>query len=97
MDATEFDFGYVLLMPRFAWNPLGHIVFVNEEGVATTTGALADDEHFQALMEEAGHSMDFSSTTEELAYRPVAFTTGCVDVRPLTEQELSTQETPPVT
>jgi len=94
MDARGVGFGYVVPMPRSTWNPLGHVVFIDDEdGVVTTTGALADDKHFQALMKEAEHSMDFSSTTEELPYRPVAFTTGCVEVRPLTESELSGQET----
>jgi hypothetical protein len=97
MDAREVGFGYALPMPRFTWNPIGHVVFIDKDGVATTSGALADDEHFQALMKKAEHSVDFSSTTEKLPYRPVAFTTGCVDVRPLTESELSGQETPLVT
>lgn len=89
MDAREVGFGYALPMPRFTWNPLGHVVFIDEDGVATTSGALADDEHFQALMEEAQQLRDFSSTTEELPYRSVAFTTGCIDISPLSESELS--------
>jgi hypothetical protein len=89
MDAREVGFGYALPMPRFTWNPLGHVVFIDEDGVATTSGALADDEHFQALMEKAQHLRDCSSTTEELPYRSVTFTTGCIDIRPLTELELS--------
>lgn len=89
MNAQEAGFGHVIPWPRFLLIKLGDIVSIDEEGVLRTMGSMFDDTHFKMLEDQSPHTMDRSSTVEEHPAMTVAFTTGCVDVKPLSEEEAS--------
>jgi hypothetical protein len=89
MNAREAGFGYVIPMPRFFSSQLGDVVYIDEEGVLRTTGSMFDDTYFKRLVDQSPHTMDHTNTVEEHPSMTVAFTTGCVDVKPLSEEESS--------
>lgn len=89
MDARGAGFGYVVPMPRCLSSYLGHIVYLDDEGVVRSTGSIFDDAYFNQLVEDSQDSLDRTTTLEEYPSRTVGFTTGCVDVSPLAEEDVS--------
>lgn len=89
MDAREAGFGYVVPIPGAFGSHLADIVYIDEQGALQTTGNLFDDAHFKKLMDGSSDTRDNSHALEKHTFRTVAFTTGCVDVKPLSEEELA--------
>lgn len=89
MDARDIGFGYIITMPRFFSSHLGKVVYIDNQGVVRSMGKLSDDVHFKMLVDESKSILEFTSTIEEHPSLTVALTTGCVEVKPLTEEEFS--------
>jgi hypothetical protein len=89
MDAQSQGFGFVVPRPSFFASQLGNIVYIKEQGVLYTTGNMFEDAHFKNLAEQSAYTIDRTRCSEDHPFMTVAFTTGCVDVKPLTEEELS--------
>lgn len=88
MDAREAGFGYVVPMPRCLSSYLGHIIYMDDEGVVRSTGSVFDDIYFKQLVEDSRDNLDRTTTEEEYPYMTVGFTTGCVNVSPMAEEDV---------
>jgi hypothetical protein len=91
MDARGAGFGYLIPMPRFFNSRLGDVTFIDEQGTLRTTGNVFDDAHFKKLVHDAAADLDRSSVqvVEPHPSMTVAVTSGCVEVKALSEEELS--------
>ena len=88
MDARWAGYGFPIPMPRFPPSHLGKLMFFDEQGVARTMGKLSEDTYFTSLLEDFQPGAEFTSTSVQHPARTVAFTTGCIEVKPLTQQEV---------
>ena len=65
---------------------------MDEQGVVCSMGNLCNDTYFRQVAAASQQTMDFESTVEELSSLAVVITTGCLEVRPLTAEEISTYQ-----
>lgn len=89
MDARNEGYGYVVTMPRFISSHLGKVVYIDGQGVVRSMGKLAEDTYFKELAEQSQVTTEVATITEERRCLTVAFTTGCVEVKSLTQEEVS--------
>lgn len=94
MNAQSEGFGSVVLHPRTLHSQLGNVVFIEERGVIRSLGSLFDDDDFKNLVHKSSHNLDRTSTEDKFPWVAVAFTTGGMEVKPLTEEECSAYVTP---
>jgi hypothetical protein len=96
MNAQAEGFGLVIPMPRSAFSHLGKVVYIDERGVVRSVGSLFDDVHFKNLVDQSSQTLDRTTTELHLPSVTVAFTTGGMEVNPLTEEENSAYVIPRV-
>ena len=89
MNAREARFGYVIPRPWLSDSHLGDIAHIDKDGVLRTKGSIFDDTDFKTLVAQSPYTMDRTPIVEEHPSMMVAFTTGCVDVKPLSDEECS--------
>lgn len=89
MDARNEGYGYVVPMPRFGSSYLGEVVYIDDQGVVRSMGKLADDSYFKTLLEQSRGRKEVTTIVEEHPSLTVAFTTGCIEVKSLTEEEVA--------
>jgi hypothetical protein len=90
MDATGAGYGYLVPMPRSGHGQLGNIVYIDEGGVLRAWGALVDDSYFKEIvLAQAGARTDATIEVEAHPGRTAAFTSGCLEVRALTKEEVA--------
>jgi hypothetical protein len=89
MNAKAEGFGLVIPMPRSAFSHLGKVVYIDKRGVVRSVGSLFDDVHFKNLVGQSSQTLDRTTTEFHLSSVTVAFTTGGMEVNPLTEEENS--------
>jgi hypothetical protein len=88
MDARKAGYGYLVPIPRYTSSHLGHVVYIDDEGVVQSVGRLADDEYFN-MLPGSGEVPNASASSEEYPGLTVAFTTGCLEVKTLTKREVA--------
>jgi hypothetical protein len=89
MDATIDGNGYVVPMPRFISSHLGKVVFIDEQGVVRTMGRIMNDSFFQNLLQQSQATKEVTTVVDDHPSLTVAFTTGCIEVKSLTEEEVA--------
>jgi hypothetical protein len=89
MDAGNEGYGYVVPMPRLIPGHLGNVVYIDDQGVVRSMGKLVDDSYFKHLLEQSQERTEVKTIVEEHASLTVAFTTGCMEVKSLTEEEVA--------
>jgi hypothetical protein len=90
MDAGQKGFGLVVPMPRSADDYLGKVVYIDEGGVVRSVGRIFDDVYFQSLADQQTVSLDRTTSDEQQNPSLVAaFATGCMEIAPMTKEELS--------
>jgi hypothetical protein len=89
MDATSFGYGYIVPMPQSGRSELGNIVYIDEGGGVRAWGALVADDYFKEIEGQSGGRTDTSTAVETYPTRTAAFTTGCLEVRALTKDEVA--------
>ena len=90
MDAHDHGYGFVVPTPGFLSSQLGTVVYVDDGGVMREIGRIFDDAHFKTLVNRSDTPLERTTTVDGYLKTVAAFTTGCMDVRALTEEELST-------
>lgn len=75
-------------MPRFV-SQLGNVVYIDDAGVVCEIGSLFDDGHFKSVVNQSDTTPDRTTTEERCPSLTVAFTTGSMEVKPLTEDDYS--------
>jgi hypothetical protein len=90
MNAHDHGYGFVVPTPGFSSSQLGTVVYIDEGGVIREIGNIFDDGHFKTLVNRSDSPLNRTTTAEEYLSVAAAFTTGSMDVRALTEEELST-------
>lgn len=88
MDARDQGYGYAIPMPGFDESHLGEVIYIDELGFVRTMGKLSDDGHYRHLADQVQGTSEWTTTIEGHHALTVAFTTGCIEVRPLTEKEV---------
>jgi hypothetical protein len=89
MDAQGTGIGYVVPMPRFLHSHIGDVAYIDEDGVVRATGNVFEDAYFKELLACSQSALDRTDITQEYAAHTYAFTTGCVEVKPMTDDECS--------
>ena len=85
MDAHEKGFGLVIPTPSYSGSQLGNIVYIDDGGDCQAVGNIFEDEYFKILNQDE----DRITIEEERLSTTAAFTTGCMNVKPLSEAEYS--------
>lgn len=89
MDANAKGYGFVVAMPRFLFSHLGNVVYIDQGGVVRDVGSIFGDDYFKCLASQSTFHLDRTTTEESHPSTLVAFTTGCIDIKPLVDSELS--------
>jgi hypothetical protein len=89
MDATLDGYGYVVPMPRFNSSHLGKVVYIDDQGVVRTMGRIVNDSFFKKLLEQSQATKEVTTVVDDHPSLTAAFTTGCVEVKSLTEDEVA--------
>lgn len=89
MDAIAKGFGLIVPMPRYSDSQLGKVVYIDEGGVVRSIGSVFDDSHFQKLLGVSSTPLDHVINEENHPSLTVAFTTGSMEIKPLSEEECS--------
>ena len=90
MDAHVHGFELVFRWPTVFKSLIGRCIYVDDQGHVATAGNIINDEHFKQLLAQNNPELDpTSTTTEQHQNLTVAFTTGSMQVRALTEAECS--------